>query len=96
MKLLPCARKMSATSTVGRLTLPFSVGDSALRRARKWEERRWGYSPTADDVERGGGRWSLLPNRNDQATSESSSDRSRAPTGVLPRRVAANAGTLFS
>src|ERR1051326_8782062 len=96
MKLLPCVRKMSATSTVGRLTLFFWVADSGLRRALKWEERRWGCSQTANDVERGGGRWSLLPNRNDRATSGLSSDRSRAPTGVLPRHDAANAETLFS
>src|SRR5215475_7380841 len=96
MKLLPCARKMSATSTVGRLTLLFSVGGSVCHRVGKSEELRWGYGSLADDAGINGGKWSSPPNRSDRAASESSSDRFRVPTGGLPNCDAANADTPFS
>src|SRR5262245_26017470 len=96
MKLLPCARKMSATSTVGRLTLLFSVGGSVCYRVRKSEERRWGYGSLADDAGINGGKLSSPPNRSDRAVSESFSDPSHAPIGGLPNCGAANADTPFS
>src|SRR5215831_8627439 len=96
MKFLPCARKMSATSTVGRLTLPFSVGGSACRPILKSAELRWDYEWTADDVVKDGDKSSLFPNRSDRAVSESSSDPSHAPIDGLPSCGAANADTPFS
>src|SRR3989442_6634255 len=84
MKFLPCARKISATSTVGRLTLPFSGGGSACRRVLKWEELQWVYSPTAYDVERDEGRSSSPPNRRDRAGPGSFSDRFHVPVGASP------------
>src|SRR6516225_6202632 len=84
MKFLPCARKMSATSTVGRLTLPFSVGGLACHPVLKSAERRWDYSWTADDVVKDGDKSSLFPNRSDRAAFESSSDPSHAPIDGLP------------
>src|SRR6516225_2475228 len=96
MKFLPCARKMSATSTVGRLTLPFSVGGLACHPILKSAELRWGYEWTAGDVVKGGDKSSWFLNRSDRAASESSSDPSHAPIGELPNCAAANADTPFS
>src|SRR5215468_6662845 len=90
MKFLPCARKMSATSTVGRLTLPFSAAGSVCHRVLKWEQLRWDYSRTVSAGVKDGDRLSLLPNRNDRAASESFSDRSHAPTDVWPSCAATN------
>src|ERR1700752_2261295 len=84
MKLLPCARKISATSTVGRLTLPCSVGGSAWRRVLKREELQWGYSLPACDVERDEGRSSSLPTRRDRAEPGWFSDRFHVPVGASP------------
>src|SRR5262249_45279141 len=91
MKLLPCARKMSATSTVGRLTLPFSVGHSACHRVLKWEELRWGCARPASDVEKDGGRWSWPPNPHDRAAPEWFSNRSHVRAGASPSCVEASA-----
>src|SRR5688572_28598938 len=96
MKLLPCARKISATSTVGRLTLPFLAGGSAWRRVLKWEEPPWGYSPPACDVERGEGKSSSLPNRRDRAEPGSFSDRFHVPVGASPNCGATSAETPSS
>src|SRR5262245_22073894 len=96
MKLLPCARKMSATSRVGRLILPFSVEGWALRLAPKWQELRWGYSHLASVVESGEGRWSSLQGRGDQVELGSSSDRFRVPTDESPSCGAASVETPFS
>src|SRR5436309_1091989 len=96
MKLLPCARKISATSTVGRLTLPFLVGDWGLCRVLKWEALRWGYSPPACDVERGEGRSSSLPNRRDREELGSFSDRFHVPADVSPNCGATNVEILSS
>src|SRR5262245_55353960 len=96
MKLLPCARKMSATSTVGRLTLPFSVEGWALRLAQKWEELRWDYSHLVSVVEISGGRWSSLQGRGDRAELGSSLDRFRVPTDESPNCGAGYVAIPFS
>src|SRR5215467_1347650 len=87
---------MSATSTVGRLILPFSVGGWAWCRGPKREERQWGYLHPANDVERGGGRWLLLPNRHDRAEPEWSSDRFHVLKGASPNYVEAGVEIPFS
>src|SRR5215471_17973675 len=96
MKFLPCARKMSATSTVGRLTLPFSVGGSACHQVLKQAELRWDYGRPASDVAKDGGRSSLPPNRRDRAKPESFSNRCHVRAGAWPNCVEANAEIPFS
>src|SRR5262245_60920356 len=96
MKLLPCARKISATSTVGRVILLFSFAGSASNPAPKWEERRWGYSRLASDVGISADRWSSIPDRRDRAEPGSPSDRSHVPTGESPNCDAECAETPFS
>src|SRR5215475_13371523 len=95
MKFLPCARKMSATSTVGRLTLPFLVGGWALRRVPKWGELQWDCARPVCDVERDEDRSSLLPNRHDRAKPEWFSNRSHVQEGVWPNCVGANVEIPF-
>src|SRR4030095_2735444 len=81
---LPCARKMSATSAVGRLILPFWVGRWALRPALKWEDLQSGYSQPVGDVGISADRWLSIPDRHDRVKLGSSSDRSHVPTGASP------------
>src|SRR5262249_16774940 len=91
MKFLPCARKMSATSTVGRLTLPFLVGGSACRRVLKSKALRSGYVQPVNDVVTGGCRWLLPLDPHVRGGPESFSNRSHVRAGGSPNCVEANA-----
>src|SRR5262245_31149100 len=90
MKFLPCARKMLATSTVGRFTLPFSVGGLACRPVLKSEELRWGYAPPVGDVATDGGRSLLPPSPHARAGPESFSNPSHVRAGASPNCVEAS------
>src|SRR5688572_16217677 len=84
MKLLPCARKISATSTVGRFTRPSSCGDWVSRQALRWREHRrdceWIEGAAATD----GDKLSLLPSRRDPEAFESFLGRCRVLINGLP------------
>src|SRR5262245_27280551 len=80
MKLSAWARKISATSTVGRLILPSSFGEKASCRGQEWEEHQRGCESTVGDVGTSGDRLWLTPNRRDLEELESLSDPCRVPT----------------
>src|SRR5262249_5141856 len=92
----PFARKMSATSTVGRLTLPCWVGGSACRPVRKSEEHRWDCGSPANDAEINGGRWSSPPSQSGRAKPGLFLSRFRVSKGELPNCDAACVEIRFS
>src|SRR5262249_40548929 len=90
MKLSPCARKISATSTVGRFIRPSFYGDWVLRRGPKREERRRDCEWPASGAETSGDRLSWIPSRRVPEGLGSFSDLFHAPTGGSPNYAVAN------
>src|SRR4029453_17212916 len=83
MKLLPCARRISATSTAGPATVSaFFFWTVSPFRGRRWASSRWDSQQLANDGGTDADKRSLLPVLRAPAATEWSGDPRRFPAGV--------------
>src|SRR5436305_3497690 len=99
MKLLPAARRMSATSKGGAFISCAVCGSASLASVQRTRPYRWACLPPSDDVRKDAGKWRLLSGRSVRAATALSVSPLRFPASGSKNygvRHSRNAHDLYS